>query len=65
MKVNKCGTNVSFNGINGIITSINISDNDIKYEISYFIGVEYKQIWLKEYQFIITDNNTITKIGYK
>lgn len=53
MKVIPCGTNITtkLNSIPGIITGISIRFTMVSYEVSYFSGQDYKQIWLTEPEF--------------
>ena len=69
MEVFQCGTQVILKNSNyeGIITAINIRDNRVSYEVSYYeVGI-YKSIWISDYQFIedaFKNNNKIV-IGFK
>ena len=53
MKVIPCGTHIKtkINSIEGIITAVSIRFKSVNYEVSYFSGQEYKQIWLNESEF--------------
>lgn len=53
MKVIPCGTHITIklNSVEGIITAVSIRFNAIAYEISYFSGNDYKQIWLNDAEF--------------
>jgi hypothetical protein len=64
MKIYKIGSCVHFNSYQGIITAVCIRGLNIQYEISYFVGADYKQIWLTEYEFSIENTNKF-KIGFK
>ena len=56
MKIIACGTRVTtkLNSIEGIITAISIRFDTVNYEVSYFAGQDYKQIWLNEAEFNFT-----------
>jgi len=62
----KCGIEVmtKLNSIQGIITGISIRFNTVSYEISYFNGLEYKQIWMNEVEFS-TKHTKKQTIGFK
>lgn len=57
MKIVPCGSKVTskINNIEGIVTAACIRFNLVNYEISYFSGQDYKQIWLTEAEFDFTD----------
>jgi len=48
-----CGTKVKpfLLGIEGMITSINICFDKVRYEISYFVGGKQESIWMNESEF--------------
>ena len=56
MKVIPCGTHITtkLNSIPGIITGLSIRFTMVSYEVSYFNGQDYKQIWLTESEFNFT-----------
>lgn len=60
-----CGSQVTskLSNVNGIVTGISIRFNNISYEVSYFSGHDYKQIWLYECEFTTTANKEV--IGFK
>lgn len=64
-EVYPCGTNVTskLSNVNGIITGLSIRFANVSYEISYFSGHDYKQIWLYECEF--TTTTTKEQIGFK
>lgn len=64
-EVYPCGTQVTskLSNIDGIITAISIRFSNVSYEIGYFSGHEYKQIWLYECEFVTSV--TKDKIGFK
>lgn len=51
-----CGAQVTskLSNVNGIITGISIRFNNVSYEVSYFSGHEYKQIWMYDCEFTTT-----------
>lgn len=65
LKLIPCGTKVKITlaNIEGIITGITIRFKAIAYEVSYFSGVEYKQVWLNECEFE-TEIIARDKIGF-
>lgn len=60
-----CGTKVSsiLGNVEGIITAISIRFNRASYEVSYFAGHDYKQIWMDEQEFKYTTKKET--IGFK
>jgi hypothetical protein len=67
MEVIKCGSMVAIKGnhdTDGIITCLSIRYNNVSYEVSYFNNGEYKQVWLVEDEFTLTNGDRI-KIGFK
>lgn len=60
-----CGTQVTskLSNVNGIITGISLRFNNISYEVSYFSGHEYKQIYMYECEFTTTTSKET--IGFK
>lgn len=66
MKIVKCGTDITtkLNNINGIITAACIRFNAVNYEVSYFNNGEYKQIWLSEAEFQVSNGSRKQIIGF-
>jgi len=65
MEVIPCGTKITstLNNVEGIITAISIRFDTVNYEISYFAGVDYKQIWMNECEFSFSGEKK--QIGFK
>lgn len=65
VKAYKTGTNVCFDRgtLQGVITAILIRDESVRYEVSYFLNGEFKEIWLNETMFVAEGNKTT--IGYR
>lgn len=65
IEVYPCGTQVTskLSNVNGIITGLSIRFANVSYEVSYFSGHDYKQIWLYECEFTTTVAKD--KIGFK
>lgn len=61
-----CGTKVRpmLLGIEGMITSVNICFDKVRYEISYFISGKQESIWMNESEFELSEVSKI-KVGYK
>lgn len=66
MTIVKGGTKVTtvLSNIQGIVTGTSIRFEAISYEVSYFNNGEYKQVWLNESEFTITEGKKQT-IGFK
>jgi hypothetical protein len=65
--VYKCGNEVKIKKIdlNGFITGINIRDNRIMYEVSYFMNNTYCAHWFCEYELLFSVSNETMTIGFK
>lgn len=61
-----CGVKVQtvVGGIDAIITGITIRFGIVCYELTYFDGMQHKEIWVNEVMFT-TKEKKLTKIGYK
>lgn len=61
-----CGTEVEskVGSVKGMVTGKSIRFNDVQYEITYYDGSEFKNTWMREPEFIVT-NGCKQKIGYK
>jgi len=66
LKLYSCGSKVvtKLSNIEAIITGISIRFNAVSYELSYFINAEYKQVWLNECEFNISDKE-VKRIGFR
>ena len=51
MNVYPCGTKVTANKMEGIITQISIRFECVLYEFSYFLNGEHNSCWLNECEF--------------
>lgn len=52
-------------GITGLLTAATINlNNSVRYEIVYFVGDEFKSIWLTDKEFR-TKDNLKKQIGFK
>lgn len=67
LKIIDCGTCVitKSQGIDAIITAINIRFEKVQYEISYFYNGDYKSVWLNENEFEFETKEAKNKIGFK
>lgn len=67
MIVYKCGTEITTKSgkISAIITCCSIRFDKTIYEISYFAGGDYKNVWLNEEEFILTSVANKQRISYK
>jgi len=65
--VYKCGQKVKINDIDiyGYITGINIRNNNIMYEISYYMNNNYYTHWFYDYQLDFGKNGIKVKIGFE
>lgn len=54
------------NSLSGIITGVLLrgDGSQVTYEISYFNGHEYKQIWMVECEFEVTEDPSYATIGF-
>jgi len=61
-----CGTKVKpmLLGIEGMITSVNICFDKVRYEVNYFVSGKQESIWMNESEFELSDRTKI-KVGYK
>lgn len=61
-----CGTLVKpkLNNMEGLITCVSIRFGRVSYEISYFLGGDYKVIWLAEEEFNV-EHVEKHEIGFK
>ena len=50
--------------IEGMITSVNICFDKVRYEISYFVSGKQESIWMNESEFELSEVSKI-KVGYK
>lgn len=64
MQVIPCRTKVKIKDIEGVITGISIRDEQVSYEVTYWVGSERKQEWLAEYEFKVGKVNK-QEIGFK
>lgn len=67
INVYPCGTKVmtgEFDDIHGVIISVNITGNDIVYEIGYWDGSDYKNVKLYEYEFTVAEPAK-KSVGYR
>lgn len=67
MEVIPCGTDVVLKRAEykGVITGINIRDNRVTYEVSYYESGTYKSNWYCDYEFLIGAEQTKTIVGFK
>lgn len=65
MNIVPCGSRVTskLNNVEGIVTGISIRFNTISYEISYFSGLDYKQIRMNECEFTFSEKKK--QIGFQ
>lgn len=65
IKLYPCGTSVTIklSKVEGVITAQVIRFNNVRYEITYYIGGEQYIIFCAEEELII--NNKIKKVGFK
>ena len=65
MNIYPCGTTVKtkIGSINGMITCCSIRFDKANYEITYFVNMEQKTMWMSEQEF--ETSGTKTPIGYK
>lgn len=61
-----CGTEVKIKRTeyDGIITGVNIRDERITYEVSYFESGSYKSVWFCEYEFTPIEYTIRQRIGF-
>lgn len=61
-----CGSEVitKIGRVTGMITGKTIRFSDVEYEITYFNGSEFKNTWMREQEFIVT-NGSKQQIGYR
>lgn len=66
MSVWPCGTEVKIKraGYDGVITGVNIRDERITYEVSYFESGSYKSTWFCEYEFTPMVHAIRRKVGF-
>jgi hypothetical protein len=66
MKVIPCGVEVLLKRAEypGVITGINIRDNRVTYEISYYESGTYKSNWYCEYEFSVDTEQKGVTIGF-
>ena len=66
MEIIPAGTKAktTIGAIEGILTAVVIREEALSYEFSYFLNGEYKEIWLREFQFT-ADEHTRISIGYR
>lgn len=66
LMVYRCGSEVTLKNIEikGFITGINIRDERVVYEVSYFMDGKYYQNWFCNYEIECQESNKI-KVGYK
>lgn len=56
----ECGEKVLVGNQNGVITAVLNRFNNTTYEVSYFFGGEYKNVWLNRCEFSLS---VTTQIG--
>lgn len=67
INIYKAGTRVEIklNKTHGIITSAVVRQNDVVYNVAYFVGEELKECSLYEFEFDVKENNCKQKIGFR